>query len=140
MTFKIRPFEPVDADQVVELWTNVSLTRPWNDPQSDISQAYETWPNHFLVAIDPSGQLVGTVMSGYDGHRGWLYYLAVAPDAQGAGIGRALVAKAEERLQAVGCVKVQLMVRSENTQVLRFYDSLGYETSDVVVAGKRIDA
>lgn len=77
-------------------------------------------------------------MGGFDGHRGWLYYLAVAPDAQGTGIERALVTRAEELLQVVGCVKVHLMVRSENTQVLRFYDSLGYETSDVVVASKRI--
>jgi len=139
MTFTLREYAPNDAAAVVELWHQVGLTRPWNDPHTDIARAYKTWPKHFLVAVDSDSQIVGTVMSGYDGHRGWIYYLGVAPDRQTEGIGRALVTEAESRLKALGCVKIQIMVRGDNTDALRFYDSLGYEVSDVVVSGKRLD-
>ncbi|WP_435298956.1 GNAT family acetyltransferase [Timonella sp. A28] len=140
MTFTIREYSPGDADAAVALWTEAGLVRPWNDPHHDIARAYDTWPKHFLVAVDESDHVIGTVLSGFDGHRGWLYYLAVAPLAQGSGIGKALVQEAEERLKSLGCVKIQLMVRSSNTDVLRFYESLGYEISDAVVTGKRLDS
>ncbi len=138
MSYTLRTYRPQDAEQTIALWEEVGLTRPWNDPHTDIEQAYSTWPKLFLVA-ESEGQIVGTVMSGYDGHRGWLYYLAAHPDAQGKGIGTALVAEAEDRLRALGCTKVQLMVRTGNDQVLEFYRKLGYEASDVAVTGKRLD-
>ena len=126
-----------DVESVIALWETVGLTRPWNDPRRDIERARETYPDLVLVAVDQQ-HVVGSVIAGYDGHRGWIYYLASAPDRRGQGIGRALVAEAEARLVLLGCPKVQLMVRSSNEGVLDFYDALGYERSDVVVAGKRL--
>src|SRR5690606_12407911 len=95
------------------------------------------YPDLVLVAVDGAA-VIGSVIAGYDGHRGWLYYLASAPERRGEGIGRALVAEAEQRLLQIGCPKVQLMVRSTNVGVLDFYDTLGYERSDGIVSGKRL--
>lgn len=143
----IRAFERADTDAVVALWEDAGLTRPWNDPRADIERKLAVQPELFLVAEertpDPShdhagARIVGSVMAGYDGHRGWLYYLASASDRRGAGIGRALVAEAERLLHAMGCPKVQLMVRVGNEQVLGFYDALGYERFEVGNTGKRL--
>jgi len=154
--FAIRPFERRDADAVVALWDEAGLTRPWNDPRADIERKLAVQPELFLVAEegelagpdpekaqdgdgeDVGARIVGSVMAGYDGHRGWLYYLASASDRRGSGIGRALVAEAERLLLAMGCPKVQLMVRAGNEQVLGFYDALGYERFDVGNTGKRL--
>lgn len=133
VTTAIRPLVDEDVDAVVALWHAVGLTRPWNDPHEDIGRARAVWPELLLVA-EHDGAVVGTVMAGYDGHRGWLYYLASARP----GAGRALVAEAERRLIALGCPKVMLMVRPDNTGVLSYYDSLGYTREDVAVAGKRL--
>ncbi|MDQ0645265.1 GNAT family acetyltransferase [Microbacterium murale] len=141
-TWTVRAFERHDADAVVSLWHEAGLTRPWNDPHEDIERKLRVQPELFLVAEMPSAddmnRLVGTVMAGYDGHRGWLYYLATSPDLRGAGIGRALVSEAERRLTEMGCPKVQLMVRRGNEAVLDFYDQLGYERFDVANTGKRL--
>jgi ribosomal protein S18 acetylase RimI-like enzyme len=143
----IRAFERDDTDAVVALWEDAGLTRPWNDPRADIERKLAVQPELFLVAeertpdptVDGTGaRIVGSVMAGYDGHRGWLYYLASASDRRGAGIGRALVAEAERLLLAMGCPKVQLMVRVGNEQVLGFYDALGYERFEVGNTGKRL--
>jgi ribosomal protein S18 acetylase RimI-like enzyme len=139
MDFHLRPFAPAYTAHVIDLWNAAGLTRPWNDPVIDIERAHTTWPENFLVATDTPGHIAGTVMSGFDGHRGWLYYLAVTPEYRGNGLGSKLVHEAERRLAAQGCVKVQLMVRSDNATALGFYDALGYERSDVIVAGKRLD-
>ncbi|MET0734187.1 MAG: GNAT family acetyltransferase, partial [Microbacterium sp.] len=128
-----------DTDAVVALWQASGLTRPWNDPRKDIARKLAVQPELFLVAVD-AGSVVGSVMSGYDGHRGWLYYLAAAPDRRGEGIGRALVARAEELLLGMGCPKVQLMVRPENVEARAFYEALGYETFDTWATGKRLIA
>ncbi len=145
--FGIRAFHPDDTDAVVALWEDAGLTRPWNDPRADIERKLAVQPELFLVAeesVDDPGsavheaRIVGSVMGGYDGHRGWLYYLASASDRRGAGIGRALVAEAERLLRAMGCPKVQLMVRPGNEQVLGFYDALGYERFEVGNTGKRL--
>ena len=141
--FEIRTFHPDDTDAVVALWEDAGLTRPWNDPRADIERKLAVQPELFLVAEEPvddvpGTQIVGSVMGGYDGHRGWLYYLASASDRRGAGIGRALVAEAERLLRAMGCPKVQLMVRPGNEQVLGFYDALGYERFEVGNTGKRL--
>ncbi|GGF43997.1 acetyltransferase YpeA [Microbacterium sorbitolivorans] len=134
---EIRALTDTDIEPVVELWQQAGLTRPWNDPHKDIERARAVYPELVLVAADADA-LIGSVIAGYDGHRGWLYYLATAADRRGEGIGRALVAEAELRLLRLGCPKVQLMVRSTNADVLGFYDSLGYERSDVIVSGKRL--
>lgn len=143
MRWKIRAFERRDTDAVVKLWHDAGLTRPWNDPREDIERKLQVQPELFLVAegasaADDVTRLVGTVMAGYDGHRGWLYYLAAASDLRGAGIGRALVGEAERLLMEMGCPKVQLMVRRGNDAVLAFYDRLGYERFDVANTAKRL--
>jgi ribosomal protein S18 acetylase RimI-like enzyme len=139
MTIQIRPFSTAYTEQVVGLWHGAGLTRPWNDPYRDIERKLEVQPELFLVAHD-GDVVVGTVMAGYDGHRGWLYYLASAPERRGEGIARALVADAESRLVAMGCPKVQLMVRPENDLARGFYGALGYEPFDTWATGKRLIA
>ncbi|MDW4573095.1 GNAT family acetyltransferase [Microbacterium sp. M3] len=139
MSLDIRPFDLADTEAVVSLWQAAGLTRPWNNPYQDIRRKLSVQPELFLVAADGAA-VVGTVMAGYDGHRGWLYYLASAPDRRGEGIARRLVAEAEERLMAMGCPKVQLMVRPENGVARGFYDALGYEPFDTWNTGKRLIA
>lgn len=134
---RIRPFAREDADAVVALWEAAGLTRPWNDPRADIERKLAVQPELFLVAAD-GDEVIGSVMAGYDGHRGWLHFLASAPRRRGEGVGGALVAEAERLLLAMGCPKVQLMVRPGNEQVLGFYEALGYERFEAVAIGKRL--
>lgn len=134
---KIRAFEERDTEMVVSLWQACGLTRPWNDPYRDIARKLTVQRELFLVAED-AGEVVGSVMAGYDGHRGWLYYLAAAPSHRGQGIGRALVERAEALLLELGCPKVQIMVRPENGIVRSFYDDLGFVPFDVWASGKRL--
>jgi ribosomal protein S18 acetylase RimI-like enzyme len=138
MPFAIRPLVDRDVEPVVALWRDAGLTRPWNDPHEDIRRSRATWPELLLVAVD-GADVVGSVMAGYDGHRGWLYYLASASSRRGEGVGRALVAEAERRLISLGCPKVMLMVRPDNAAVLDYYDALGYTRESAVPAGKRLD-
>ncbi|MCR2764852.1 GNAT family acetyltransferase [Microbacterium sp. zg.B48] len=135
----IRAFALRDTESVIALWQSTGLTRSWNNPHLDIQRKLQVQPELFLVAVD-GGDIVGSVMAGYDGHRGWLYYLASDPLRRGQGIGRALVAAAEEALLDMGCPKVQLMVRPDNRDVLGFYDSLGYDRFDTTTTGKRLIA
>jgi len=137
VTIDIRAFAPADEDVVVALWEEAGLTRPWNDPRADIRRKLAVQPELFLVAVD-DGRVVGSVMAGYDGHRGWLYYLAAAASHRGRGIGRILVAEAERLLESMGCPKVQLMVRPDNAGARGFYDALGYEPFDTWATGKRL--
>ncbi|MFB8190304.1 GNAT family acetyltransferase [Microbacterium sp. NPDC055988] len=134
----VRAFEKADTEAVVVLWEEAGLTRPWNDPHLDIERKLAVQPDGFLVATTQDAEVVGSVMAGYDGHRGWLYYLATASSHRGLGIARALVGEAERVLEAMGCPKVQLMVREGNEGVLGFYDSLGYERFTVLNTGKRL--
>ncbi len=149
MSWTIRAFERADTESVVSLWTEAGLTRRWNDPRLDIERKLLVQPELFLVAeefsdapetaADPeTSRIVGTAMGGYDGHRGWLYYLATAPTHRQQGIATSLVSEVERRLLAMGCPKVQLMVREGNDEVLGFYDSLGYERFSVSNTGKRL--
>lgn len=146
MAWSIREFGQQDTEAVVALWRAAGLTRPWNDPYLDIERKLTVQPELFLVAAEPGtgpGEddlIVGSVMAGYDGHRGWLYYLASAPHRRGTGIARALVQEAERLLREMGCPKVQLMVRTENDGALGFYDALGYERFNVANTGKRLIA
>jgi len=134
---RIRPFEPADESTVVALWRECGLTRPWNDPHRDIQRKLSEQPELFLVAtIDDA--LVGTAMVGFDGHRGWVYYLAVSPLHRKRSIGRALMREAERLLMERGCPKINLLVRSSNTDVIAFYRELGYTQDDAVSLGRRL--
>jgi ribosomal protein S18 acetylase RimI-like enzyme len=134
---RIRAFEERDTDAVVQLWEDCELTRPWNDPRRDIERKSTTQPDLFLVG-DEFGAVVATAMVGYDGHRGWVYYLAVAPAHRGVGHSRALMAEAERLLLERGCPKLMLMVRASNTAVVDLYEHLDYVREDTIVMGKRL--
>lgn len=114
------------------------MVRPWNDPYRDIQRKLVVRPDLFLVGI-VDGQVVATVMGGYEGHRGWLNYLAVDPEFQRRGHGRAIVAEAERLLQKAGCPKINLQIRTSNEGVIEFYRRLGYAVDDVVSMGKRLE-
>ena len=135
----IREFMDADADDVVALWEAAGLIRPWNDPRLDIERKKSVQRDLFLVAVDDD-RIVGAGMAGYDGHRGWVNYLAVQPDIRQAGIGRALMAEFERRLLALGCPKVSLQVRAGNAEALAFYAHLGFTEDAVVSLGKRLIA
>lgn len=124
-----------DASAVVALWTQAGLIRPWNDAAADFQRAV-SGVTSAVLGLKQGSDLIGTVMVGHDGHRGWVYYLAVANSQQRSGVGSELMRAAEDWLRKIGAVKVQLMVRSENASVLDFYDSVGYETSDVTVLSR----
>lgn len=133
----IRPFAVADTEEVVALWRAAGLVKPWNDPYLDISRKLTVQPELFLVAVD-EGRLVGTAMVGYEGHRGWVNYLAVADPARGTGLGRRLMDEAERLLIGRGCPKLNLQVRTSNTEVIAFYQRLGYAVDDAVSLGKRL--
>lgn len=135
---RIRGYTDEDHDAVVALWRACDLVRPWNDPDRDIARKVAAADGMFLVA-EEVGTVVGVVMAGYDGHRGWLNYLAVAPDRQRSGIGRALVVEAETRLAEHGCPKVNLQIRDTNTAVVAFYERLGYGVDAAISMGKRLE-
>jgi ribosomal protein S18 acetylase RimI-like enzyme len=124
-----------DQAGVVALWHACGLTRPWNDPDADFARAVSSASSAVLV-VEADEALVATVMVGDDGHRGWIYYLAVAPTSRGNGLGRELMAAAETWLRARGCLKLQLMVRADNAAALGFYTALGLDEQSVVTLGK----
>ena len=139
MQIQLRAFVPDDTPGIVALWQACGLTRPWNDPYKDIERKLAEDPE-LLVVAEADRQVVGSAMVGYDGHRGWVYYLAVAPAMQKKGVGRALTQHAEALLLARGCPKVQLMIRQDNARVKDFYLAQGYEPAEVLVLGKRLIA
>jgi ribosomal protein S18 acetylase RimI-like enzyme len=132
---RIRDLSSVDVSAAVALWDDAGLARPWNPPALDLQRALDGPTSTVLGAFNDE-LLVGTVMFGHDGHRGWIYYLAVEETHRSTGLGRQLMAAAETWLREHGAVKVQLMVRAENTAVRAFYDHLGYEDSTVLVRSK----
>ncbi len=135
------PAEELTADDesaTVTLWEAAGLTRPWNDPRADFRRALEG-PSSTVLGVRRDDALVGAAVVGEDGHRGWLYYVGVAPAHQGRGVGRVLVAAAEGRLRTRGVAKALLMVRRENDAVRGFYASVGFAEEDVVVLGRRLD-
>jgi ribosomal protein S18 acetylase RimI-like enzyme len=137
MPMQIRPFEESDEDAVVALWEACGLTRPWNDPRKDIARKLAVQRETFLVGT-LEGRVIASVMAGYDGHRGWVNYLAVAPDARLRGCGRRLMEEVERLMHAAGCPKINLQVRAGNELVLAFYRQLGYGDDAVVSFGKRL--
>jgi ribosomal protein S18 acetylase RimI-like enzyme len=137
MALTIRTFQPADTDPVITLWQRCDLTVPWNDPHQDIKRKLAVQPEFFLVGVK-EGSLVASVMGGYDGHRGWIYYLAVDPAFRHRGYGRLILHELEKRLSEAGCPKINLMVRATNDGVLDFYRSLGYIDDEVVNLGKNL--
>lgn len=133
----IRLYQSEDEAAVVALWQQCRLTRPWNDPHQDIQRKLAVQPDLFFVGV-VDGAVAATVMAGYEGHRGWINYLAVAPEARGRGLGRLLMQHAEQCLAARGCPKINLQVRASNPAALEFYRRLGYLEDDVVSLGKRL--
>ena len=121
---------------MVQLWTACGLVVPWNNSHRDIQRKLGVQPELFLVGC-MADKIVATVMAGYDGHRGWINYLAVHPDHQRTGIGRRMMDEGEIRLRAVGCPKINLQVRRTNAKVIEFYKKIGYKLDDVVSFGKR---
>ena len=138
MQVEIRPYENADEAAVIALWKEVFPDAPaHNRPQADIACKLRIQRELFLVAT-VSGALIGTAMAGFDGHRGWFYYLAVAPHFRRRGVGAALMHRAERKLAALGCHKVNLQVRASNDAVVAFYRALGYAIEERISMGKLI--
>ena len=135
---EIRCYKESDQEAVVQLWRECGLTVARNDPVKDINRKLRVQREMFLVG-SLGTRLVATVMAGYEGHRGWINYLAVAPDCQKMGFGRRLMGEAEIRLKAAGCPKINLQIRSSNAGVIDFYRTIGYSVDDVVSMGKRLE-
>jgi ribosomal protein S18 acetylase RimI-like enzyme len=125
-------------DSVIALWSEAGLTRPWNSPEDDFDRACNGRSSTVLGAID-EGLLVATAMVGHDGHRGWVYYLAVADSRRRTGLGKTMMGAAEQWVHRNGIPKIQLMVREDNVNAREFYLHAGYEKSDVDVYGRRLD-
>lgn len=126
-----------DRDAIIALWRACDLTRPWNDPAKDFDRAL-SGENATILVSEQDNAIFGSVMVGEDGHRGWVYYLAVAPNAQRNGLGRKLMQAAEDWISARNIPKSQLMVRTDNEAALGFYEALGYEVQAVATLGKRL--
>ena len=133
----IRSFQVSDESDVIGLWHLCNLVVPQNDPNKDIEMKLQVQPELFFVGVI-SNRIVSTIMSGYDGHRGWLYYLAVDPNFQKKGIGRRMVEKAEMKLRKLGCQKINLQIRNSNESVIAFYEHIGFGNDDVLGMGKRL--
>jgi ribosomal protein S18 acetylase RimI-like enzyme len=134
---RVRPYASADEEPVIALWQACGLVRPQNDPKKDIARKLRVNPEWFLVA-EQDGRIVGAVMAGYEGHRGWINYLAVEPALQRGGLGRRLMAEAEKLLRAAGCPKINLQVRPDNRPVIEFYERIGFRVEGIVNLGKRL--
>jgi ribosomal protein S18 acetylase RimI-like enzyme len=137
-TLSIAAIEDADIATVIALWQRCGLTRPWNDPAADIALARKDANAAVLVGRDNSN-IVASVLVGQDGHRGWVYYLAVDPDHRHKGYGRVIMGAAEDWLRTRGIAKLQLMVRADNSQVQAFYQSLGYLEQERIVFARWLD-
>jgi ribosomal protein S18 acetylase RimI-like enzyme len=136
-TFHIRPYHPSDEIAVIALWQRCGLTRPWNNPKLDVERKLQVNPELFLVG-EIDGEVVASVMGGYEGHRGWINYLAVDPIYQRQGLGRKMMEAVEGEIRAAGSPKINLQIRTGNTAVIEFYQSIGYRMDEVVSMGKRL--
>ena len=135
--FIIRSYQASDESAVIELWHRCNLVVPQNEPKKDIEMKRKVQPDLFFVGTI-GNRIVATVMAGYDGHRGWIYYLAVDPDCQRQQIGRRMMEKAESALKNRGCPKINLQVRTSNQAVISFYERLGFSNDDVIGLGKKL--
>lgn len=138
MNLVIRPFDPTNEKEIVRLWKACGLVVPWNDPQKDIQRKLDIQADLFLVGI-VKGEIIATAMAGYEGHRGWVNYLAVHPDHQRSGFGRRMMDEVETRLRSMGCPKINVQIRTSNKGVIDFYKAVGFTDDDVVSLGKRLE-
>lgn len=135
----IRSYQSADRDAVVTLWQRCKLVAPQNDPLKDIRRKLQVNPEWLLVG-EKNGRLVATCMAGYEGHRGWINYLAVDPEYRRQGLARQLMRAAETQLKAAGCPKINLQVRTSNQTALGFYQAIGFTVDDVISLGKRLES
>jgi ribosomal protein S18 acetylase RimI-like enzyme len=136
--FSIRPYRPSDEEAVISLWNACGLVVPHNDPRKDIRRKLRVNPEWFLVA-ERDGRVISTCVVGYEGHRGWINYLAVEPDCQRGGVATGMMAEAERLLRRAGCPKINLQIRSSNAAVIAFYEKLGFKQDTVISLGKRLE-
>jgi ribosomal protein S18 acetylase RimI-like enzyme len=134
----VRPFQAGDEEAVIDLWRRCDLVTLKNDPRKDIQRKLKVRPDLFLVGVQ-EGKIIASVMAGYEGHRGWLNYVAVAPDLRRRGFARQIIEEAERLLRAAGCAKINLQVRTTNRQAIEFYRRLGFAVDDVISMGKRLE-
>ena len=133
----LRPYQLEDKSQVITLWKACGLVRDWNNPSIDIERKSRVDSELFIVG-QVKDVIVATAMGGYEGHRGWVNYLAVHPEQQGKGYARLIMQDLEEKLIARGCPKINLQIRTSNTEIIAFYENIGYKIDDVVSMGKRL--
>jgi ribosomal protein S18 acetylase RimI-like enzyme len=133
----IRPYQSEDESEVIDLWLQCNLIVPQNDPGRDIERKLRVRPEWFLIGV-LDGKVVATCMAGYEGHRGWINYLAVSPQYRRRGIATEIMEEAEKKLRFAGCPKINVQVRESNEEVIRFYERLGYSKDPVVSMGKRL--
>ena len=136
---RIEPLPERLFDAAIRLWQDSGLTRPWNDPEADLRRAAGSGSSCVLAAIGDDDGLLATAMVGHDGHRGWVYYLAVDAAQRGRGLGRQMMEACEAWVRSRDIPKIQLMVRSTNQSTVAFYQRLGYADAEVVVLGRRLD-
>ena len=134
---KIRPYQNNDEKDVIKLWHECNLVVPWNDPKLDIERKLKVNPDLFLVALIES-KVIATVMGGYEGHRGWINYLAVSSEIRQKGVGQKMVEEVEAKLGKLGCPKINIQIRSSNQDVIEFYGKIGFSVDDVISMGKRL--
>ncbi|MFC1859171.1 GNAT family acetyltransferase [Thermodesulfobacteriota bacterium] len=134
----IRPYQTDDEEKVIRLWLDSDLVVSHNNPKHDIERKLKVNPEWFLVGV-LDGEVVATCMTGYEGHRGWINYLAVSPLYRRRGLATLMMQEAEGKLRAAGCPKINLQIRLSNEEVIRFYEAIGYSRDEVVSMGKRLE-
>ncbi len=137
MDIVIRSYRESDNREIIKLWKECDLVVPWNDPQRDIARKKTVQSELFLIGLIQE-EIIATAMVGYDGHRGWVYYLAVKPNYQQQEVGKQMMKEAENRLLEIGCPKLNIMVRTTNLDVINFYKAIGYKVDAVTNLGKRL--
>ncbi len=137
MNLVIRPFRTTDQKRVIHLWDQCGLLVPWNNPEEDIQRKLADSPEMFIVG-ELDNEIIATCIFGYDGHRGWVYYLAVKPNQQRNKVATQMMSHVEEKLKRLGCPKINLMVRESNLGVRSFYHEIGYSDDSVITLSKRL--
>ena len=135
---QIRRYSSSDQSSIITLWERCGLIRPWNDPKKDINRKLKAQPELFFVGV-LDGVLIASAMAGYEGHRGWINYLAVSPDHRQKGYGRIIMQEVERQVEIIGCPKINLQIRESNTIAINFYKKLGYDIDEVSMMGKRLE-
>lgn len=136
--FLIRKYSTDDRNDVIELWSRCGLIAPQNNPDRDIERKLKVNPEWFLMG-EIDDRIIATCMAGYEGHRGWINYLAVLPEYQRKGFATRMMQEAERILKDVGCPKINLQIRSSNTGVIEFYKAIGFREDEVISMGKRLE-